>query len=86
MSDNRNTQFQGFAKLLFDELQAIQAEGLNENWNNIDVYRRQREAIARRVYDLVKHAVLHFDERVCDMCGFEDAVKDIPDMAELPKE
>jgi hypothetical protein len=82
----RDTQFQGFAKLLFEELQAIEIEGLKNSWNNLDVYRRQREAIARRAYDLARHAALHIDEQACDVLGFEDAMQRIPDMTELPKD
>ena len=79
MSDNsnRDTQFQGFAKLLLEELQAIEVEGLKNNWNNIDIYRRQREAIARREYDFAVHVV----ENVSAY-----SVSSIPDMTELPKE
>jgi hypothetical protein len=35
--DRRKTQFAGFAKLLFDDLQAIESEGLKKSWNNLDV-------------------------------------------------
>lgn len=97
MSNNqRDTQFQGFAKALWDELeQAIRQdpgfipEGKSGRDQYIPVW---QEIIARRAYDLVEHTVGYSLEYLHE-CGREmpggmkkRIVPSIPDMTELPKE
>jgi hypothetical protein len=81
MSD-RETQFQGFAKLLTDELikyltsrAGLTLDEIEQEWH---------EVIARRAYDLVCHA--QADPKDLDVLGLEEAIQRIPDMTELPKE
>lgn len=57
MSIARDSQFSEWAKLVHDEQLSIEVEGLKKSWNNLDVYRRQREALARRTYDLTQFIV-----------------------------
>ena len=57
MSVSRDRQYSEWAKLVHDELLAIEAEGLKNSWNKLDVYRKQREALARRTYDLAMFIV-----------------------------
>jgi len=83
MSDNtRDTQFQGFAKLLLDEMDNVDGIYIDtylEHWREA-----WQDIIARRAYDLVKHA--QADPKDLDVLGFEEAIGRIPDMTELPKE
>ena len=80
----RNTQFQGFAKALWDELMNANGGGyidVNDTYDDGIDPTDYRGIIARRVYDLVRHAVRHGCSDHVDY-----AMKLIPDMAELPKE
>jgi hypothetical protein len=98
MSDNaRDTQFQNFAELLWDELeQAMRQdfrgyipEGETKRAKHIPVW---QGIIARRAYDLVSHS-LGYSLEYLDECGKEISggmgkriMPSIPDMTELPKE
>lgn len=93
----RDKQFQGFAKALWDEIGGMQdsfceecGTGLHSLAKDMDraeiLDRSIQQLIARRVYDLVRHAALHIDDHACDVLGFEEAMRLIPDMTELPKE
>lgn len=77
-NSRRNTQFQGFAKALMRDLNDVSTTTYASIGKAIEAYEL---AIARRAYDLVRHAV---------NCGCTDnvdyAMKLIPDMTELPKE
>lgn len=77
-NDNRDTQFKGFAKALMRDLNDVSTTTYASIDKAIEAYEL---AIARRAYDLVRHAV---------NCGCSDSVdyamKLIPDMTELPKE
>jgi hypothetical protein len=92
MSDNaRDTQFQGFAKLLVGELfnDDVLGDygfiGGRERYADLDYDLNICELlIARRAYDLVNHAIGEFIPRSED--SSEEYVKRIPDMTELPKE
>lgn len=93
--DKRDTQFQGFAKLLYDELYdqfynlRCQEEDMDYMGRNKEAEQTRKEikiTIARRAYDLAYHAAFYIDERDCDVFGFEGAMQRIPDMTELPKE
>jgi hypothetical protein len=80
MSESRDTQFQGFAKALMSELDAVSTT----TYASLDKAREAYElAIARRAYDLVKHTLDHAPVREWAMpCHGSD----IPDMTEWPKE
>ena len=71
MQNDRDTKFQGYAKLLFTELQDIMASGLP-----IDVtFQKQQELLAQRAYDLALHILIY------------DATENltwIPDLTEWP--
>ena len=91
----RDAQFAGFAKLLFDELYD-QFNNLRCQEDDGTYEERDKEAeqtrkniqgnIASRAYNLAFHAALHINERDCDVLGFEEAVRRIPDMTEWPEE
>jgi hypothetical protein len=66
----RDTQFQGFAKLVMSELLVY--------FGDFDDMER---IIARRAYDLVAHTLDH-----APVTEYECKAKDIPDLAEWPKE
>jgi hypothetical protein len=52
MPVQRDSQFMEWAKLVQEEQHTIELEGLQKSWHKLDVYRRQREALARRTHDL----------------------------------
>lgn len=71
----RDTQFLGFAELLFSDLPwgdiniDMEQEGWKERW---------KQLIAQRAYDLVKYAVSCTSDYVDEWIG------DIPDLTEWP--
>src|SRR2546429_703841 len=96
MSNNpRDTQFSGFAKLLFDELSE---RGLVAIVNKIfngppdllmqaqeEVNQLTQKIIAQRAYDLVAHVL--FDHEDLKWQALEDiSVEEITDLTEWPKE
>lgn len=83
---SRDTQFMNYAMLVHNEILAIENEGLKNNWNNIDIYRRQQEIMARRAYDLVLHAVENVDMVDLARLFRQEIAERIPDMTELPKD
>ena len=83
---SRDTQFMNYAMLVHNEILAIENEGLKNNWNNIDIYRRQQEIMARRAYDLVLHAVENVDMVDLARLFRQEIAERIPDMIEPPKE
>lgn len=52
MAVQRDSQFLEWAKLVQEEQHTIELEGLQKGTHKLDVYRRQREALARRTHDL----------------------------------
>ena len=93
--DERDTHFQGFARLLWEELLS-QTEGY---WIDVtaghiplhhpedDEHARYIEIITRRAYDLVYHTFASMSIGYQDEHGDPpDCVKDIPDLAEWPAE
>jgi len=79
---SRDTQFQHFAELLWDELREMNVKGTN----GIDVYHEQCKAIAQRSYDLVLHTVENVDMVDLARLFRQEIAERIPDMTELPKE
>lgn len=77
----RDMQFQGFAKLLMRDLDAVSTT----TYASLD---KAREAyalvVARRAYDFVKHALRESD--VWHAKGLDAAVQSIPDLIEWPGE
>lgn len=78
----RDTKFQGFAKLLTDELIQQTPLGISDEVEKI---------IARRAYDLVDFAIFHIAVEMSKDSAVmflprSDVVKYIPDITELPKE
>jgi hypothetical protein len=87
--NSRDTQFQGFAKLLWDELVSANGGGyidVNTDFDDGIDPTNYRGIITRRAYDLAFHAALRIDEKDCDVLGFEKAVRNIPDITEWPQE
>lgn len=86
MSDNaRDTQFQGFAKLLLKEL----VDDMLDEYGFMDREQYEsgelasaEEIIAQHAYDLVKYAF----EKAIDDHDAEIAITDVPDMTEWPPE
>jgi hypothetical protein len=84
---SRDTQFQGFAKLLAEELKA---HGLLDIGNAfkplLDIpvdldYEKVKQIIARWAYDLVEHAMREIELADLECCEHrEDLVQEIPDM------
>lgn len=75
---SRDTQFQGFAKLLTDELVQQTPLGISDEVEKI---------IARRAYDLVEHTLEHAETIAFDRLSIDEHVERlIPDMTKLPKE
>jgi hypothetical protein len=87
---SRDTQFQGFANLLADEL----AELGSRKWDSLNEYMAaKRQLIARRAYDLAVYAVKNVYDinEYGDVGPLEDEeaqrrVGNLSDMTELPKE
>jgi len=90
----RDTHFQGFAKLLYDELSKL--EGSHETL--ISEYRNKydKQAIvnlmAQRAYDLVSHALMHTTPasgstiRKFQGLSIEEIAGALPDLTEWPVE
>lgn len=90
MANSRDEQFQGFAKLLLDEL-------LGEaNYAEINGYDERgiaetQELIARRAYDLVAHSVEFVNKMdmlllQAGMLSGRQVASHIPDMIEFPED
>ncbi len=84
MNENieRDTQFAGFAKLLFDELPE-QNSDFHPNWEE-----ETMKVIARRAYDLAVY-VIHMHtaiERPGMVFTPADILREMPDMTALPEE
>lgn len=77
---NRDTQFQGFAKLLWEEIECLD----NICIERVEDVEKIYQHIARRAYDLVK-CVLK-DIRYDDERYIDDHVSKLSDLTELPKE
>jgi len=96
MSDNRNTQFAGFAKALWAELEA-NIQFIPEGETMRATFLPMIEGIiAQRAYDLVTHSFVHArefeplaiitnDEQMQQYIR-DEAIPYVPDMPELPKE
>ena len=83
MSDTaRDTQFQGFAHVLFMEL--VDNHSMALNWDKF--FPDVELIIARRVYDLVTHAFEDAYSYCVEDYDVEDIIRLIKDMTELPKE
>jgi len=85
----RDTQFAGFAKLLWEELLELRGRGyidvandmMDEEWNA-----EYRQIIARRAYDLVGHALENIDPNDLDRLSPDERVLKMPDLTEWPEE
>lgn len=77
-SPTRDTQFAGFAELLWKELIATDAERYGD---------QQRELIAQRAYDLVKHTTSYIGDCVANVfASVDEVVGMIPDLVEWPEQ
>lgn len=75
MSD-RDTQFQGFAKLLMSEL-----------LTHFGDFEDMERIIARRAYDLVEHTIEHMRPYIYgEQVAGQECVSDVPDLTEWAKE
>lgn len=73
---NRDTQFQGFAKALMEELLTYFGD-----------FEDMEQIIARRAYDLVAHTLDHVEAVAFDRLSIGEHVESfIPDLPELPEE
>jgi hypothetical protein len=82
MSTERNTKFQGFAKLLYEELATLpyiplEGKGYSE---------RMKQIIARRAYDLAVHVISNLSTYEYEVLSPTEAVAMTPDLTEWPKE
>lgn len=78
----RDTQFQGFAKALFEELEEQDLYNLYDDQGAIA--EKCKQLLTHRAYDFAKHIYDNTTES-----GFPsafEAIEGIPDMTELPKE
>lgn len=87
MSNNnaRDTQFAGFAKLLQDELAAMNGRA----WNSLDEYIEAKKLlIAQRSYDFMRHliGIMPYLVNNANIPTLDAAMQYIPDMTEWPKE
>jgi len=86
---NRDTQFQGFAKALVDELTKPEIVAIGMR---ISSFRGEWERIiARRAYDLACHTIRSQAQGMDLLClhdseWMKERVELVPDMTELPKE
>lgn len=85
MTNQRDTQFRDFAKLLWSEIK----DHFGDWWeaDNTNVNNEAQEVIARRAYDLASHIVsscVDQEEECRHRCYREELLRDIPDMTELP--
>jgi len=80
-SNPRDTQFQGFANVLWDEI----CESFGDWWecDNDNIHNDAKRIIARRAYDFVCHVSYHVGANDLD---FQGITQYVPDMTELPKE
>lgn len=82
----RDSQFSGFAKLLFEEIR--EAEDRYSGDPNVFVTHEVKERIAQRVYDLVEHTFHSVDNDACAGMTFNALIQlgKIPDLTEFPDE
>ncbi len=83
MSDDpRNTQFAGFANLLYEEL-----DKRDYLWIADGDEQSVKTPLSQRAYDLVQHALHSFELAELECCESRDELlPGIPDMTEFPKE
>lgn len=83
--DPRDTQFAGFARLLYDELARNVLATSYTSWSDFEAFKQeQSQIIARRAYDLVNHVLSN--EKLQWYPIEEISMRDIPDLKEWPKE
>lgn len=91
MSGNRDTQFQGFAKLLFDDV----VDMFSNRFIELDNGERQEaeetkqsilEVFAECAFALVAHTIAHTSHIELDRMLPEEHAAIIPDLTEWPKE
>jgi hypothetical protein len=81
--NERDTHFQGFAKLLWQRLQAEMEYGPNHD--NLAVQRPVLEQIiAQCAYDLVSHTIMNINPYYLDVLSFDEISSRIPDLTEWP--
>ncbi len=93
MSTERDTHFQGFAKLLWQDLLNAN-RGLLEDRTGIDadndssLYPEFERVIAQRAYDLAVHVFNHTTEAMTlfDSFAVLAELNEIPDLTEWPQE
>lgn len=79
---NRDTQFQGFAKALLDEILEAEIGRVKSTY-----WRGAVESIiARRACDLAMHVLGHSRSNDMEDWQIEEIIPFVPDMTELPKE
>lgn len=91
MSENaRDTQFAGFASLLWKEIQHEYITYLQREFGTFaECDERVEQIIARHAYDLVQHSVESCEEQEDEMdCRIrsERLLRNIPDLMKFPEE
>ena len=92
MSNERDTKFAGFAKLLYEKMRGdiaglIVAVGspLATKQQEIDFYENMlQQTIAQGSYDLAKWTLLHTSHLDLDRLDSDEHVQRIPDLTEWP--
>ncbi len=88
-TSERDTHFMGFADLLYPELTRLfyllyTHRHANEHHAADQVAYQIKEHLARRAYDLVEHAFREMQHEINDYYDPLDALRDTPDLTELP--
>lgn len=83
MNNERDTHFQGFAKLFADELDQIDLVIMKRR----DWQQQARQLITQRAYDLIRHTIEYVKTEVYygNFVTWADA-SDIPDLTQRPEE
>lgn len=84
----RDTQFAGFAKLLWEEMQDRSADNEFEDKRRVgpEYTAYMQLVIAQRAYDLVMHAIARIDPADLDRLSTAETVARIPDLTAWPPE
>jgi hypothetical protein len=77
MSEPRDTQFAGFAKLVVDELLANSCVEVIDSAADL-----WEQVITRRAYDLVRHTIVSIHPRALQLLDDNEILRTVPDMPE----
>jgi hypothetical protein len=85
----RDTHFNSFAVLQFDEVKPLMREWEQANREHNYAFAQRIEGriqddLAKRAYDLVRHTIFHINPYWLDALDFDEIPARIPDMTEWP--